>query len=572
MAVAAVVQRQVDSDDGQLERQVRECLRCLVVETEQRVQNGPAYYIPELCYRPRPGKPGCQHGAACRQRSGWHWFQFDHPPTHPLLLLDDPAAAVERQSLATWLLAKVPPCRHFVNKGRCLYNDACRFEHPPKSPAELKRLAESQRAEGHQSPKGRQQGDKRKPRKSNRGYGATSAFRRFLLDTFGVEHMRAGAGVLDVAGGAGTLSYELVQLNGIPSTVCDPRRPCYARAAKVVAHRKRQERLGLGQAPALRGYDNATANDVDEGGKVPAAQDEADSLPAWGQAWFGPWLWEEGGETAAVAGVDPPQAKQEDGAGCGVVGEDHAKRLFRKDVLEFDTWDHSRADATSTTSESARATFTGTEQMIRGAEPQQEEVGLSKQERKRRARALARQRASAAAAAARRPSAQLPSAAVELEFEREPLAPDQRADSVRAGATPQTQGAAAMEAKEQVVNEQVALPRNDLARVLQDCSIVIGLHPDGATDAIVDFALHMGKPFAILPCCVYRKTFTHRRTPNGEQVRDYDDLLSYLEAKGGSESGAGSSGSGGVIRRATLDFEGRNVVLFCTDPPPAPQT
>ena len=64
-----------------------------------------------------------------------------------------------------------------------------------------------------------------------------------------------------------------------------------------------------------------------------------------------------------------------------------------------------------------------------------------------------------------------------------------------------------------------------VAQVLQDCSVVLGLHPDGATDAIVEFALQHSKPFAVLPCCVYRKTFTHRRLPNGEPVRNYDDLV-----------------------------------------------
>lgn len=34
---------------------------------------------------------------------------------------------------------------------------------------------------------------------------------------------------------------------------------------------------------------------------------------------------------------------------------------------------------------------------------------------------------------------------------------------------------------------------------------VVGMHPDQATDAIVDFALACSKPFAVVPCCVFAR-------------------------------------------------------------------
>ncbi len=49
---------------------------------------------------------------------------------------------------------------------------------------------------------------------------------RFLLEEFGDGALRRGSGVLDVAGGKGEVSFELVNLNGIASTVIDPR-PLY---------------------------------------------------------------------------------------------------------------------------------------------------------------------------------------------------------------------------------------------------------------------------------------------------------------------------------------------------------
>jgi hypothetical protein len=46
---------------------------------------------------------------------------------------------------------------------------------------------------------------------------------RWLIDNFSPELMASGAGLLDVAGGMGELSWELMNLNGLPSTVMDPR-------------------------------------------------------------------------------------------------------------------------------------------------------------------------------------------------------------------------------------------------------------------------------------------------------------------------------------------------------------
>lgn len=43
----------------------------------------------------------------------------------------------------------------------------------------------------------------------------------------------------------------------------------------------------------------------------------------------------------------------------------------------------------------------------------------------------------------------------------------------------------------------------EAADCLQDCSLVVGLHPDQATDSIVDFALQHSKSFAVVPCCVF---------------------------------------------------------------------
>ena len=35
--------------------------------------------------------------------------------------------------------------------------------------------------------------------------------------------------------------------------------------------------------------------------------------------------------------------------------------------------------------------------------------------------------------------------------------------------------------------------------------IVLGMHPDQATEAIIDFAIRFGRSFAVVPCCVFAR-------------------------------------------------------------------
>ena len=88
---------------------------------------------------------------------------------------------------------------------------------------------------------------------------------------------------------------------------------------------------------------------------------------------------------------------------------------------------------------------------------------------------------------------------------------------------------------------------------LQDCAIIVGMHPDQATGAIVEAAILLGKPWAIVPCCVFGHLFPYRMTPDGRTVTQYDELCTWIEGLGGLGS-----------RREALPFEGRNAVIYCT--------
>ena len=83
----------------------------------------------------------------------------------------------------------------------------------------------------------------------------------------------------------------------------------------------------------------------------------------------------------------------------------------------------------------------------------------------------------------------------------------------------------------------------------KDCSAIIGMHPDQATEAIVDFALQYSKPFAVVPCCVFPDLFKHRRDRDGAPVTERMALVDYLARK-----------TGGEVQY--LDIEGANQVVY----------
>ena len=84
------------------------------------------------------------------------------------------------------------------------------------------------------------------------------------------------------------------------------------------------------------------------------------------------------------------------------------------------------------------------------------------------------------------------------------------------------------------------------------------MHPDGATEAIVDFALAADKPFALVPCCVYAVAFPGRRDEHGRPVSTHEAFVRYLVAKRPER-----------IRTATLPFGGRNTVVYALPSPSA---
>jgi hypothetical protein len=103
-----------------------------------------------------------------------------------------------------------------------------------------------------------------------------------------------------------------------------------------------------------------------------------------------------------------------------------------------------------------------------------------------------------------------------------------------------------------VLQGDEAAPRwTALARLLRSSAVLVGLHADEATEAIVDVALATRKPFAVVPCCVFARYHRDRALSDGAAVRSYDELVAFLLSKAPR-----------VVRVAELGFEGRNLVLF----------
>ena len=73
-----------------------------------------------------------------------------------------------------------------------------------------------------------------------------------------------------------------------------------------------------------------------------------------------------------------------------------------------------------------------------------------------------------------------------------------------------------------------------------------------ATEPIVRFALRTGKPWAVVPCCVWAEESPHRRL-HGQPVRSYAQFLDWLVALDPDR-----------IQTADLPFEGRRTVVYST--------
>ena len=84
-------------------------------------------------------------------------------------------------------------------------------------------------------------------------------------------------------------------------------------------------------------------------------------------------------------------------------------------------------------------------------------------------------------------------------------------------------------------------------------SLVVGLHPDQATEPLFDSCLNLNIPFAAIPCCVFSHENPHRVLQDGSVPNTYETFCEYLLQK---------ADKGLLIEN--LAFQGRNKVIFKT--------
>eukprot|EP00501_MAST-03F_sp_TOSAG23-6_P001493 GSMAST32.ASY1.ANO1.1552.1 assembled CDS len=86
--------------------------------------------------------------------------------------------------------------------------------------------------------------------------------------------------------------------------------------------------------------------------------------------------------------------------------------------------------------------------------------------------------------------------------------------------------------------------------ILVGASLFVGMHPDQATEAIVDAAIRFNTLCAVVPCCVFPCLFPNRKLRSGFSVTTYEDFITYLLEKDSR------------LKKQILPFEGRNIVLY----------
>ena len=352
----------------------------------------------------------CRFGLNCRRDDVRHFMEADHPDGHPKLGLPAPLPP-------PFSLSSLPPCQHWRRKGYCLVGDECLFRHGQSERGDLSRPGLNHRVR-------LEAGTWKNRGKRNGSRGAV--LRRFLIDHFGIDFLRSGSGVLDVAGGGsggGGLAFQLLNYSGIQATVIDPRPPVHNKAVEVLTYSGAQRR-----APFNAAYDT-------------------DVTPR--------------GEPA------------------------RRPRFICRYV-------NSSPEFVAPATEAAPA-----------SRPKKSPRGSSSDSPHRGAA-------------------------------EEPICTP-GSTSPGDGGGPTYLG--------EVTND------SSISSIIAECSVVCGLHPDGATEPLVDFAIAHRKPFIVVPCCVFWRSNSGLQDAG---VRRYDEFLNYLAAKLPP----------GEIRRVELAFDGRNTALW----------
>lgn len=311
-------------------------------------------------------------------------------------------------------------CRWWV-RGKCLYGDQCKLKHPPELFASktTQQVRQQYLDENNERNKKLSKGKKKHWGKKKRTM-KEGIFRQWLLDNFGRKLLKSTKhGILDIAGGKGVLSFEFLNLNGIKSTVCDPRQDlnlkrCLRAMRGGYLHRNK---LIVDKYVDCTLKECLKRNDIE---------------------------------------IKPK----------------HLRLFFDEKLIEFMDKDYNEQDLDNLINYQFK-------QFMKFNKDETMNIKLLNDD------------------------------------------DDENEEN--------------KELNEIEINKLIKRNiRNDCIKMIDlmiNCSVIIGMHPDYATEFIIDFALKYNKPFAVLPCCVFPKSFPHRKLKNGKMVRQYDDFCDYLTEK-----------------------------------------
>ena len=397
-------------------------------------------------------------------------------------------------------------CRHWL-RGFCLYADRCRAPHPPELQG---RDATTRTLRGN---------GKVRVRNSSK----TLVFRRWLLEVFGRVFLASGSGVIDVAGGKGQLSFELVNLNAIQSTVWDPRE-------LDLAHFVERYQLGMYHRneiwkPFLHTPDPLTL------------ENPRPEQPGHVRMFF---------DEALIRALSELQQQQQEG-GLPSSGEPHSFETlyyraaglvsqvrWSKKGLIFDPLTRSLSGVVN--KHEYHNSLKGTRSVASATIESLPETILTSS-------------SFSSSSSSSTPTTTIDSSS---SSSGDPTSSSASASSSASSSSSSTQ------VGEVVAEVESGLqPWHEVRDLLLNSSILIGLHPDQAVGAIVDFAIAFKKPFAVLPCCVYSKQYPKRHLPGPpkKQVSGYPDLCQWIQNKDPEN-----------IRRVELPMEGKNVLLYYIPP------
>ena len=346
---------------------------------------------------------------------------------------------------------RIPICKHVAKHGHCMYGNSCNFRHP--SDCGLNITLSRQR-----------NGTWARRRVYNDG--KVGIFRRWLLTVFGASFLCNGSGVLDIAGGKGETSFELLNMNDIPCSVIDPRPLDLRRYHKKYA----------------RGYYHR--NEIlMKFNKLPIQMNTLDN-----------------GEVAV-----------------NIRQPNHIRCFFHMTSL-IDTCMPCYDDIEQIKAMNSRP------QCILNKELFEFSIQFAKN-------------SSWTTKGLIHNDSQVSETTRDLDATVE--------DTLSANFVYDNRQVHIANHSNYII-ESYETARD----IIYNASIIIGMHPDQATEHMIDYAIANNKPFAVIPCCIYSKQFPSRIC-NGKLVTTYAEFVQYLINKAPMD-----------IHAVEMSFEGKCVLLY----------